>query len=233
MVLKLALAIAAIAILTTLGVRAYYPGRGTPNVQSKEFLVERGSLVEIAQRKKAEGQDKARISGLIIDYGGAGDLDEALRNYSVFVAEPIESKSFPLESSSIQTWYRFRILETLARKDYLPCPTCSPVAQIPKEMRQPNSDEFFVHVIGGVIDVDGIEITQPYTSLYFETGNKYLMFVNLAPSQVAKVAGGPAGAFRLDKNDSLQPLMKESAPLPNKVRTHFGRLAEFKSHINR
>ncbi len=235
MVLKLVLAIAAIAILTTLGIRAvYYSGRGTPSVQDKN------SLVEIARRKKAEGQDKATVSGLIIDYGGAGmDLDEALKNYSVFVAEPIESKSFPLELSNISTWYKFRILETLSRRSYLYCPNCSPIAPIPKEMGSPNYDEFFVHTSGGVIDVEGVEITQPYgslqfgSSLHFEAGNKYLMFVNLAPSQVAIVAGGPSGAFRLDKNDSLHPLNKESAPLPNKVRSHFRQLSEFKSRINR
>ena len=229
MVLKLVLAIAAIAILTTLGMKViYHPARGTTSVQGK------GSLVEIARRKKAEGQDKASISEIRVDYGGAGmELDEALKKYSVFIAEPIESKSFPLESSHVRTWYKFRILETLARKNYLPCPKCSPIPLVPEEMARSTDGEFFVYAIGGVIDVEGVEISQPNSSLHFEKGNKYLMFVNLAPSQVAEVAGGPAGAFRLDENDSLHPLMKEDAPLPVKVRTQFGRLSEFKSHINR
>ncbi len=65
MVLKLALIIAAIAILITLGtIAVYQSGRGTPNVQDKD------SLVEIARQTKAKGHDKARISGWIIDYGG-------------------------------------------------------------------------------------------------------------------------------------------------------------------
>lgn len=229
MVLKLALAIAAIAILITLGMKAvYHPSRGTPSWQEKD------SLVEIARQKKAEGQDKARVSGLTIDYGGADmELDEALRNYSIFVAEPIESKSFALGPTRIHTWHRFRILETLARKSYWSCSTCPQIAAIPQEMGQPNYDEFFVAISGGVLNIEGVEITQPYSSLHFEEGNKYLMFINLAPSQVAIVAGGPSGVFQLDKNDSLNPLMKEDAPLPAKVRTHFGRLSEFRSHINR
>lgn len=144
MVLKFVLAIAAIAILTTLGMKAlYHPGRGTTSVQGK------GSLVELARRKKAEGHDKASISEIRIDYGGAGmDLDEALKKHSVFIAEPIESKSFPLEASNVRTWHKFRILETLARKSYLPCLQCSPIPAIPQEMGKPTDDEFFVYTIG-------------------------------------------------------------------------------------
>ncbi len=230
MVLKLALAIAAIAILTTLGIRAvYYPVGGRPSVQRND------SLVEIARGKKAEGQDKARVSGLIIDYPGAGmDLNEALKNYSVFVAEPIESKSFTHGPTSIHTWHKFRIIETLARKSYWTCSTCPQIAAIPQEMGQPNHDEFFVAVSGGVLNIEGVEITQPDSSLHFEAGNKYLMFVNLAPSQVAIVAGGPSGVFQLDKNDTLHSLNKENAPLPAEVQERFGRkLFEFRSHTKR
>ncbi len=77
-------------------------------------------------------------------------------------------------------------------------------------MGQPNYDEFFVGTIGGVINIEGVEITQPTDSLHFEEGNKYLMFVNLAPSQVAIVVGGPSGVFQLDKNDTLHSLRKEN-----------------------
>lgn len=230
MVLKLALAIAAVAILTTLGMKAaFYPGRGTPSVQGKD------SLVEIARRKKAEGQDKARVSGLIVDYGGSGmELDEALRDYSIVVAEPIESKSFAVGPTSIHTWHKFRILETLAQKKYWTCSTCPQVAAIPQEMGQPNNDEFFVAVSGGVLNIEGVEITQPNSSLHFEAGNKYLMFVNLAPSQVAIVAGGPSGVFQLDKNDTLHSLNKQNAPLAAEVQSRFGlKLFAFRSHIKR
>lgn len=241
MVLKLALAIAAVAILTTLGIKAvYYPGRNTPNVQSKKSLVERGPLVEIARRKKADGQDKATISGLIIDYGGEGmELAEALKLYSVFIAEPTESKSFPLESSNIEssnisTWYKFRILETLAQNRYWTCSGCPQVAAVPQEMGQPNYDEFFVAISGGVVNIEGVEITQPNSSLHFETGTKYLMFVNLAPSQAAIVGGGPSGVFQLDKNDKLHSLNKQNAPLPAGIEKLFGsKLFEFRSHIKR
>lgn len=236
MVLKLVLAIAAVAILTTLGIKAvYYPGRNTPNVQSKKSLVERGSLVEIARRKKADGQDKATISGLIIDYGGEGmELAEALKLYSVLIAEPIDSKSFPQESSNISTWYKFRILETLAQNPYWTCSGCPKVSAIPPEMGQPNHDEFFVAISGGVVNIEGVEITQPFSSLHFEAGNKYLMFVNLAPSQAAIVGGGPSGAFQLDKNDTLHSLNKQDAPLPAEVQKRFGlKLVAFRSHIKR
>lgn len=60
------------------------------------------------------------------------------------------------------------------------------------------------------------------------------MFVNLTPSQVAVIAGGPSGVFQLDKNDTLHSLTKENARLPAEVQERFGlRLSDFKSHINR
>ena len=114
MVLRLALAMAAIAILIVLGMKGfvYHQGRAAASWQEKD------SLVEVARRKKAEGQDKATVSEVRIDYAGANmNLDEAVKNYSVFIAELIESKSFALDSRDIRTWYKFRILETLARNN--------------------------------------------------------------------------------------------------------------------
>ena len=230
MVLRLALAIAAIAILIVLGMKGfvYHQGRAAASWQEKD------SLVEVARRAKAEGQDKATVSELRIDYAGADiEPDKALKNYSVLIAEPIESKGFPQNRRSIQTWYKFRILETLSRKGY--CSTCSmPVAEVPQEMGQPNYDEFFVDISGGVLNIEGVEITQPTDSLHFEEGNKYLMFVNLAPSQVAVIIGGPTGVFQLDKNDKLHSLNKEGTLLNSELQKRFGlKLSEFKSHIDR
>jgi nitrogen fixation/metabolism regulation signal transduction histidine kinase len=60
------------------------------------------------------------------------------------------------------------------------------------------------------------------------------MFVNLTPSQVGVLAGGPSGVFQLDKNDTLHSMNKENARLPSEVQKYFGlKLSEFKSHINR
>jgi hypothetical protein len=231
MVLKLTLAIASIAIFVTLGMKGlvYHQGRTSASWQEK------GSLTEVAHQKKAEGQDKATVSEMRIDYAGADiDLDEALKNYSVFIAEPVESKSFPLEPRNIQTWHKFRILETLTRKSYMYCSTCSSIAAVPQEMGKPNYDEFFVNTIGGALSIEGVEVTQQNSSLHFEKGNKYLMFVNLTPSQVGVLAGGPSGVFQLDKNDTLHSMNKENARLPSEVQKYFGlKLSEFKSHINR
>jgi hypothetical protein len=231
MVLKLTLAIAAVAILVALGVRGFlhHPGGRATTWQEDD------SLVAVARRAKAEGREKVSISGLRIDYAGADiDLDDALRKYSVFIAEPIESKSFPENSRSIQTWHRFRILETLSTRSYWYCATCSTVSDVPAEMGKPNYDEFFLDTAGGVLNVEGVEITQPTDSLHFEAGKRYLMFVNLAPSQMGVLAGGPSGVFRVEKNDALDPLNKEDYRLPSEVKKRFGlKLSEFRSHINR
>lgn len=165
MVLRFALALAAIAILTVLGLKGFQQGRSVGSEQEKD------SLVEVARRKKAEGQDKGTVSEMRIDYAGANmTLEEALKSFSVVIAEPIESKGFALDSTNIRTWYRFRILETLARKSYWYCSTCSPIPAVPPEMGKPNYDEFFVNVIGGVLNIEGVEITQRNSSLLFNQG---------------------------------------------------------------
>jgi hypothetical protein len=232
LVLKLAHVIATGAILLTLGSRGFFVYQQGRNAASGQ---QQDSLVEIARRNKAEGKNKTAISEIRIDYGGANmELDQALINYSIVIAEPVQNKSFALDSSNITTWYKFRVLETLARKSYIFCSTCSPVPPIPEEMGEPNYDEFFVDTIGGVLNVEGVEISQPNSSLHFETGNKYMMFVNLSPSQVAVIAGGPSGVFELGKNGSLRSLNKENARLPAEMQRHFGRkLSEFRSHFNR
>ncbi|HEY6230802.1 MAG TPA: hypothetical protein VIW64_06040 [Pyrinomonadaceae bacterium] len=231
MVLKLTLGIASIAILMVLGIKGlvYHQGRTAASWQEK------GSLVEVARRKKAEGQDKATVSEMRVDYAGANiALDEALQRYSVFISELIESKSFVLNSRDIRTWYKFRILETLSRKSYWYCPICSPINEVPEEMGEPNSDEFFVDTIGGVLEIEGVELTQPNNSLHFEKGTRYLVFINLTPSQVGVLAGGPSGVFQLDNNDTLHSMQKANAQLPAEMQRRFGlKLSEFKSHLNR
>ncbi len=169
-----------------------------------------------------------------VDYAGYNiDLDKALQTYSVVVAEPVESKSFAVGQRDIQTWSKFRIIETLARRSYFHCANCSD-ASVPQEMGKPDDDEFFVGTEGGVLNLEGVEVAQPNTSLSFETGKRYLMFVNLTPAQVGVLAGGPAGVFHLDQDDSLRSLNKENARLHSEVKERFGpKLSDFRSHINR
>jgi hypothetical protein len=228
---KLIAAVACIVCLIALGAMGLRHNRQKGQAAASW---QTGSLVEIARRAKAEGQDKARVSGYIFDYGEDMNLDETLKNYSVLIAETIEGKSFALDSRDIRTWYKFRILETLSPRSYWYCSTCPQIAALPQEMGQPNYDEFFVGISGGVINIEGIEITQPYSSVHFEEGNKYLMFVNLSPSQAAFIVGGPSGVFQLDKDDTLHCLNKENYPLPAEMEKRFGlKLSEFRSHLNR
>ena len=231
MVLKIVLTIAAVAILITLGVSVGTHRQG----QSAAGGQGSNSLVELARRQKALGEKKATVPEVRSDYAGYNmELEHALKNYSVFIAEPIQSKSFPLGLRSIHTLTKFRILETLSRNSYWYCSTCSPLAEIPQEMGKPNQVEFFVATNGGVLNVEGVEVIEQNNSLFFEMENKYLMFVNLAPSQVGVLAGGPSGVFRLDQNDNLHPLGRGNTQLPSEVRKRFGlKLSEFKSYINR
>lgn len=106
MVLKLILVIVAIAFLVALGVRTvvYQPSRTIAVVQGND------SVVGLARRQKAIGQTKGTVSEVRMDYAGSSiDLAEALKTYSVVVAERIDSKSLALGQRDIQTWSKSRI----------------------------------------------------------------------------------------------------------------------------
>lgn len=231
MVLKFVLIVAIVAAIVTLSVKGFLNNKA----QNAAVRQDGHSLIDIARKKKSEGRSKVVVPGLIVDYAGADmDLNEALKNYSVVIAEPIASKSFTADSTSISTWYKFRITETLSRKNYVYCYTCSPVPPPPSELGKPNPDEFFLDTVGGVLNIEGVEVTATSrSSLAFELGKKYLMFVSLTPSQVAVLASGPSGVFQLDEEKNLHSLNNSESPIPREVQKRFGlKLSEFKSHIN-
>jgi len=229
MVLRFILAIAAIAILVTLGLRVMVHRR-----YQAAFSGQDRSLVAIARRQKGLGKTKATISGWHIDYAG-GDigLDEALRDYSVFLVEPIESISVVDGANDIKTWTRLRILKTITHRDYKNYSTVSPPPALPTEVSPPNNNEFFVTTSGGVLNIEGVEIFQSNESLNFEKEAKYLIFVNLADSRVGYIVGGPTGVFRVDNSDQLHSLNTHKPRLSDDIQKRFGlKFSQFESHVD-
>jgi hypothetical protein len=225
MFLKLTIAIACILLFLTLGII---------KKQTTSTWAERNSVKEIARRTKAEGRSKVTITGPAIDYPGEGmNLDLAARDYSVVVAEPTENKSYFMGSQAVRTWYRFRIVDTLSQKPPSPCYTCSPVPDIPEDFGAINPNEFLMATAGGTVSVDGIEVTVDNPAIpAFEKGKKYLLFISITPSQVALLAAGPSGVFRVNEDESLEAVNKSNRPLKSDINQRFNlKLSKLKEQL--
>src|SRR6266550_2932872 len=123
MVPKLIAAIACVILLLGLGARGLL-NSGVQN-KNKAKWEDKYSLKEIARRTKEEAKAKVTIPGPFIEYPGMDmKVDEALRDYSVVVAEVIAGKSYAFDSYSIGTWYRFRITDALSQGYAEYCRTC-------------------------------------------------------------------------------------------------------------
>ena len=178
-------------------------------IQELEKSKDRGKLSWYAARAKAKGQTEARVAAPIIEYAVPKDLDEALAYYSLVIAEPVEKKSYP-EESTITSWYKFRLIEELSSATRL-CTTCPAISPGPADMLPLKSDEFLASSAEGEIELAGIKLVsidrdQPG----FEKGKRYVIFLAFNPARtVAALRMGPSGAFQLDDLDQLTPINKE------------------------
>lgn len=231
---KLIFAIACGILLIGLSVTAFLNN----GVQEKDKVpwAEKNSLKEIARRSKEEGKDKVTIPGPFIEYPGMNlKVDEALRGYSVVVAEVITSKSYAFDIYSIETWYKFRIADALSERNAQYCPTCPEVGEVPQDFLPINSDEFVLATDGGTLNIDGVQVTVNDRSLpVFEAGKKYLLVISLTPTRVAILGTGPVGVFLVSDDGKLEAVNKLNYPLQAEIRQRFaGKLSELKSHVKR
>lgn len=189
-----------LGIIASAGVKGILDGR-----QEAINWKNRHTIENQVKRAKAEGKTKLVIPGPIIEYPSEGiSLNEAIRDYSVLVAEPLAKQSYLVGPQDIITWYKFRTVHPLSRKTQLFCDTCTPALEPPQEMLPLGSDEFFVAVSGGTLVVDGFEVTMKNSDLLaLEYNQRYLLFVSISPSGVAEMPGGPKTIFQVNADGSL------------------------------
>jgi hypothetical protein len=223
MILKLS-AIACGLFLLGLGITA---ARKAP----QEYLKDR-SIASLARRAKNQGKTKVEAPGLIIDYAGGNiGLDQALKNYSVVIAESIEKKSYITDSlDEIGTAYKFRVLETLSQRNAVFCNTCPQVNDVSGKLPPAHYDEFLLESSGGTVAVDGVEVTMPSGGMpKFEKGERYLMFISFTPGGMATLIGGPSGLFRINSDESLEAMGNGKHRLAVEIANRFSKsLSKFK-----
>jgi hypothetical protein len=190
------------------------------------------SIASLAQRAKNQGERRVTAPGKIIDYAGENmGLDEALQNYSVVIAEPIESRSYVTDSSDeIRTAYKFRILETLSQRNAVFCNTCPALNDVSDKLQPALYNEFLFELSGGTVTVDGVEVTMASSGIpKFEKGERYLMFISFTPGGMARPAAGPSGLFRITSDESLEVMGNGKGRLPAEIASRFSKsLSPFK-----
>jgi hypothetical protein len=231
---KLLAAVACVILLIGLGATGLLHNSRQKNDTLK--WADKNSLKEIARRSKEEGRVKVTVPGPFIEDPGMNmKVDEALRDYSVVVAEVIASKSYAFNSDGIRTWYKFRITDALSERNMEYCPTCPEIPEAPQDLSPINSDEFLLATGGGTVNIDGVEVTVNDRSLpAFESGKKYVLVISMTSSRVALLGAGPSGVFRVADDEKLEAINKLNYPMQAEISQRFaGKLSELKSHVKR
>lgn len=180
------------------------------------------------------------------------DLKDALKHFSVIVAEPVERISHLASPWAIVTWYKYRILERLSLKNIKGCVNCDSSDSIPDELLPVNPDEILIPQIGGTVIIDGVKVTQAaefskeFTRAFeiktinqdvsheaIVNSRQYLLFVSPISSQnISKMPIGPSGAFVITGTGQLEPVDKRPHVLSSEMqRLSIQSLQSFKERI--
>jgi hypothetical protein len=177
---------------------------------SSQDLSEEGILFKNVQQAKVGGRKKIYLPPPKVEYAGSAltnTLDSLTPDYGIVIAEPVDLKVSYYLSDSIVTWYRFKVIETLAAQSFAQCVACSS-ASLPEEFKNKNEGEFVIAQYGGSLTIDDIEVTMGYSYQPFKIGKKYVLALSIeASSGKATAIGGPAGIFNITDSDFITPVV--------------------------
>jgi hypothetical protein len=167
----------------------------------------RGRLKQWVQEAKRKGEMSLELHGRIFNKAQFTNLDDALTAFDLVKVEPVSRKSVIEDDEVINTWYKFRIIDTLSQAKVTYNFSFMP---IPPEMLPLQADEILVPVGGGVMTVDGVEVSsgepgEPGVRA-FDENQKYLLLLCVDP--VAKIGTadlGSAGVFFVRDDDTFVP----------------------------
>lgn len=169
------------------------------------------------QQARASGRNEIN-SAVNVEFDDVDSLDEAISRYTVIVAEPIARRSYVVDDLFLETWYKFRVSETLSQRTPYRCPECTPAAVTdpPADMLPLNPNEILIHTAGGEVTIDGVSITETVADLpAFMTSQRYLLFLNYdASRKLGGIPIGPRGAYMVIGSDTLSPVHVDAEGIP-------------------
>jgi len=175
MKVKLLVSVLCIGVLSLIGFKA-----ASRNSQQPKEEPTRDRLKWSVGEAKRQGRQQVVISAPFIDYLGAEnrDIEQAINDYSVVVAQPIEKKTYQVSDNDLRTWYRFVIVEALTPLKDTACPGFLAMSQ-PADIRPLESNEFLPPKHGGRLMLDGVKIIQTEPGFpEFENSQRYRLFLH-------------------------------------------------------
>ena len=177
-----------------------------------------GTLNWYALQAQAQGAQQYTFPAGVYEYAQPETWADVLAGNSFIIVEPIEARSYAeADDKGIETWYRFRLVETLSVK-----PISRALRQPPGDMLPPQSDEILLPRHGGSLNRNGVTLTavdgQFPQFLISQPPQRYLLILDYAQaSRLGYVALGPLGVYRLNSTGIMTSITADNPYIVNKV----------------
>lgn len=241
MKLKVSAVIASLLIVAIgVAITASRAKQKSADAQQTSELEEKGSklgltLQERIKLAKLKGQKNlfVPLSYGTSDYITFSDMDTAAAIYTIVIAQPIAVATFTEEEGQIVTSYKFRTVEVLTE----PKPSKFPFTfrgELPAELQPFGDNEFLVSILGGTLNIEGVNVTTKYDDYEpFSLSKKYLLFLEFDTSKrVGGMDMGPLSALTINDDGTLETLDKKPHAIKRAVDKNFDNSVErLKNHL--
>ena len=229
---KKSISLAFLVLIFTIGIVVKNTSVGQQ--QSGERAQDRGTLAWHVREARARGRQQVTISTPIPLLAAVSGIDNALSRFTVVIAEPLTMRTRAQDRSNLETWVKFRVLETLSQNPP-ECPACLSGVEPPVELLPLEENEILVPIAGGRLELDGVEIISRSDNFpELSTSRKYLLFLSLDSSRkLGMLHVGPYGVFTVNEaNDVVEPIANQPHPLRADVENrHSNSLRRLREHI--
>jgi hypothetical protein len=169
------------------------------------------SIKERAELAKIRGKKQVTAPGIVTLHPVAAspeEIEQLLPKYTIILAELVEEFSSLSDPRTLQSWYKFKTLDTLSQA---PPQQSFAVREVPAQLQQLKDDEFLVPGAGGALTVDGVEVIQNDETIpRFKKNRKYLLLLSLNPAtRIAELALGPQSILPVQNDHSLDSTANE------------------------
>ena len=183
------------------------------------------------KKEKDKGLRKITFPAPLIEYPEI-DLTTAQAETSVVIADVIDKRSLLIDQNTIGTFYKLRIVETLAKASSPVC--CNPKdEEFPTDLPTLAEDETYMVGIGGTVMLDDVEVTVEEDFKELSPGRRYLLFVTPTLSgKFSLVKLGPKGMFLIKSDGQLESAVSKSYKLRRDIELLFNNsLIKLKENI--
>lgn len=237
--MKTKLAIVVVLVASIVAVVGITTSQNLTNRQLKDLEGKEKSdkltIKERAELAKIRGLKQATAPGIATLHPVAAspeEIDQLMPRYTVLLAEVVEEFSSLSDPRTLQSWYKFRTLDTLSQA---PPRQSFAVRQVPAQFQQLKDDEFLVPGAGGALTMDGVEVIQNDETIpRFKKNRKYLLLLSLNPAtRVAELALGPQSILPVKNDHSLDSLANQHTLQQAIRKFHNSSLDQLKRNIHK